>query len=259
MFFVHQRATANACYFASVMIGSFLAPIAGGAQAATQGWRWSYYALAIALTCVSFIFIFCYEETKYVPISNGQREGGPIQTSVDGEAPEKEKLPEGADLTIVASTAMAEPAPPLNTYRQRMRLITKTDESLWKLFVMPLSVITLPHVLFTALQFASAIAWLVLFMPAVSVIFSAPPYSFTTAGVGYMTLGPFVGNALGSLYGGPLSDWSAKWFAKRNGGLYEPEMRLYILPLPIACMASGLIMFGVTADKVSSTSAVLQF
>ena len=250
MFFVHQRATANACYFAAVMIGSFLTPIAAGAQAAHQGWRWSYYALAIAMSCLAIILVFFYEETKFVPITVGRREEA-IASDVADLPLEKEKLPEGTELNPVVSTIRNETAVPMNTYHQRMRLITPTSEPLWKVFTMPLYVIMLPHVFFTALQFAFVICWLVLFMSIISVIFSAPPYSFSTAGVGYMSLGPFVGNTLGALYGGPLSDWSVKRFAKRNGGLYEPEMRLYILPIPIFLMAGGLIMFGMTAARVS--------
>lgn len=84
-------------------------------------------------------------------------------------------------------------------------------------------------------------------------VFSAPPYNFTTTGVGLMSLGPFVGNVLGSLYGGVLGDWIVVKLAKRNTGIFEPEMRLYILLLPALLIGAGLIMFGITADKVRLT------
>lgn len=66
-----------------------------------------------------------------------------------------------------------------------------------------------------------------------------------------MSLGPFVGNMFGSLYGGLLGDWVVVRLAKRNKGIFEPEMRLYILLLPALLMGAGLILFGVSADKVS--------
>ncbi|KAF0318178.1 hypothetical protein GQ607_014546 [Colletotrichum asianum] len=230
LFFVHQRGSANGLYFIAVMAGSFLTPLAAGVQAVSQGWRWSYYALSIALTILFIMFIFLYEETKYVPI--------PSIKSTEKSGLELNYTQSNVDRTIR-----------MNTYRERMRLVTPTSESLLRVFILPLHVITLPHVLFTALQFASGVCWLVLFMSVVSVVFSAPPYNFDTAAVGYMTLGPFVGNIFGSLYGGPFADWAVLRLAKRNGGLFEPEMRLYPLFLPVITMAGGIVMFGVTADR----------
>jgi hypothetical protein len=84
------------------------------------------------------------------------------------------------------------------------------------------------------------------------IFFSSPPYNFSTAGVGYVNIGPFVGALFGLVYGGPLSDWSVKYFAKRNNGIFEPEMRLYLLIGPALFMSGGLIVYGVTASMVSA-------
>ncbi|KAK7427804.1 hypothetical protein QQZ08_005742 [Neonectria magnoliae] len=246
LFFVHQRATANAVYFTGVMVGSFLTPMAAGSQASSQGWRWSQYTLSIALTILSLLFVLFFEETKYIPVILSQGEDTVEATpspAANGDYPDKKG---GDALTTTASPQMMIP---LNTWRQRLRFLTPTTESLPQLFLMPLRVITLPHVIFTALQFASGVCWLVLYMTVVSIVFSAPPYNFDTAGVGYMTLGPFVGNVLGSIYGGPFSDWLIVRLARRNGGMYEPEMRLHPLILPLISMSGGIIMFGVTADR----------
>ncbi|KAH7172913.1 major facilitator superfamily domain-containing protein [Fusarium sp. MPI-SDFR-AT-0072] len=248
LFFVHHRGSANAVYFTAVMVGSFLAPMAAGTQAANQGWRWSYYTLSICLTILFVVFIFAFEETKYIPVSVGEADNGdacsehnPTEKDIDS------KNMVGNDLVTVATHT--DPTIPMNSYRQCMRLTTTTSESLPRLFMMPFHVITLPHVMFTALQFASGVCWLVIFMQIISIVFSAPPYSFTTAGIGYMALGPFVGNIFGSIYGGPLADWTVVRLARRNGGVYEPEMRLYPLVIPTFFMAGGIIMFGATAAR----------
>ncbi|OAG11203.1 major facilitator superfamily transporter [Paraphaeosphaeria sporulosa] len=256
LFFVHQRGAANAVYFGAVMMGSFLTPLAAGSQAATQGWRWSYTTLSICLTILFVLFLFAYEETKYIPVYVGAPNTNATTRSLDdgdlkntcGGGSEEIKSPDAiAKLDSVPSLYVTTYTP--HTYRQRMRLWTPTDESLGRLFVLPLQVIMLPHVLYTSLQFAAVIAWLVLVVAMISVIFSMPPYSFTTAGVGYMTLGPFVGNVFGTLYGGPLSDWVVVRLARRNRDIFEPEMRLHLLCVPVVTMAGGLIMFGVTADR----------
>lgn len=231
------------------MVGAFLAPMAAGTQAAEQGWRWSYYTLAICLSILSVMFLVAFEETKYIPITVGQTD---FVDDASFERPQSKDVDEKTKLENVASVAtQVDTTIPMNTWRQRLRFVTTTPESLSKLFMMPLHVITLPHVMFTALQFASGVCWLVVFMQVTSIVFSAPPYLFTTAGVGYMALGPFVGNIFGTLYGGPLADWAIVRLARRNGGLFEPEMRLYPLIIPTICMAGGIIMFGVTADRVS--------
>ncbi|RSL78023.1 hypothetical protein CEP51_008591 [Fusarium floridanum] len=250
LFFVHQRGSANAIYFTAVMVGSFLTPLAAGSQAAEQGWRWSYYALSIAMTALFVTFLFLFEETKFVPVSIGQTSVS-ISLAVTDPSLEDEKEDLKADVYATTTTTMTRTGStiPINTWRQRLRFTTPTPESLPQLFVIPLHVITLPHVFFTALQFASGVCWLVLYMSVVSIVFAQPPYNFTTAGIGYMTLGPFVGNIFGSIYGGPFSDWVIVRLARRNCGIFEPEMRLYPLVVPTVVMAGGIIMFGVTADK----------
>lgn len=74
-----------------------------------------------------------------------------------------------------------------------------------------------------------------------------------------MSLGPFVGNFLGSVYGGVLGDWVVVKLAKRNRGIFEPEMRLYILLLPALLMGGGLVFFGISADNVSLLLTALVF
>ncbi|KAH7260385.1 major facilitator superfamily domain-containing protein [Fusarium solani] len=251
LFFVHQRGSANAVYFTAVMVGSFLTPLAAGSQAAEQGWRWSYYALSIAMTALFVTFVLLFEETKFVPVSVGQTDNSTslVATSWNqSHEYDKEDLKVDGYATTTTMTR-TDSTIPINTWRQRLRFTTPTPESLPHLFVIPLHVITLPHVFFTALQFASGVCWLVLYMSVVSIIFAQPPYNFTTFGIGCMTLGPFVGNIFGSIYGGPLSDWVIVRLARRNGGVFEPEMRLYPLVVPTIAMAGGIIMFGVTADR----------
>lgn len=81
-------------------------------------------------------------------------------------------------------------------------------------------------------------------------MFSAPPYNLNPQQIGFLFVAAFVGSLSGSLYGGTLVDWAVVWLTRRNGGWYEPEMRLYMLPLPALGMSAGLAVFGVTADRV---------
>ncbi|KAM0330846.1 hypothetical protein ACHAQA_003801 [Verticillium albo-atrum] len=250
LFFVHQRGAANGVYFIAVMVGSFLTPMGAGAQAAKQGWRWSYYSISIVLSVLVIAFVFLFEETKYVPVSIGAREDDlhdVEELPATAEDDVKKKMSE--DLSAIKSNAVGDVDIPMKSYRQRLRLVTKTSEALPKTFMLPIRVICLPHIAFTALQFASGVCWLLMLLVGTSIVFSAPPYSFNTAGIGYMALGPFVGNIFGSIYGGVFADWLVVRLARRNGGIFEPEMRLYPLFLSTVTMSGGLIMFGVTAAR----------
>ncbi|KAF5568688.1 hypothetical protein FNAPI_61 [Fusarium napiforme] len=245
LFFVHQRGTANGFYIMAVMVGQFVCPCIVGVQAAAQDWRWTYYTTGIVLTVLFLLFIFFFEETKFIPVTIGETRN----TSSQGPHPLKNFKDDPSQAEIQDSDLNSETHPPRLTYKQRMRFITRTDEPLWRNYLVPLKMFLFPHVLFSALQVASCVAFLILLTSSVSMIFSAPPYNFNTAGVGLMSLGPFVGNFLGSVYGGVLGDWVVVKLAKRNRGIFEPEMRLYILLLPALLMGGGLVLFGISADK----------
>ncbi|KAK9546557.1 hypothetical protein V6Z88_009511 [Aspergillus fumigatus] len=259
LFFVHHRGGMNALYMAMVMIGSFLTPMAAGTQATREGWRASYRALGIADAVLLGLFIFFYEETKYTQVVMG------VSSSVQvGDAPNISvkdiKTDRQPDIECTTSRQESDTAPaqhcqldyniPLKTWRQRLALVSYTAEPIWPYFHRPFVVLsTFPAVLFCALQYALGVVWLTILSSVVGLVFPLPPYNFTPQQVGFMSIGPFVGNLLGSIYGGLLGGRSILFFARRNKGYYEPEMRLYILHLPALTLAGGLIMFGTTIAR----------
>ncbi|KJZ78689.1 hypothetical protein HIM_02080 [Hirsutella minnesotensis 3608] len=245
LFFVHQRGSANGIYLVAVTAGSFLAPMAAGAQAFASGWQASYVTLAVFMSGLSLLFILSFEETKFAPPKAGKDlpddttmnetlELGDGLSRWDSEKPLRSTAPRGR--------------PPFPRYL-RLQLLTPTDESLWKTFYYPVFSAWFPHVVFTFLEFASGVCWLVVIATVLSTVFSKGPYNFNPAQIGFMSAPPFVGSILGSLYGGNLVDWAIVRFAKRNGGVFEPEMRLWLLPPPAVCMSAGLAVFGITADR----------
>ncbi|GLA01314.1 hypothetical protein AnigIFM60653_011565 [Aspergillus niger] len=253
LFFVHHRGGMNGLYMTMVMIGSFLTPMAAGTQATNQGWRASYQALGITNAVLFVLFLFFYEETKYTPIIPGVDESP--EATIDSIKADHKR-----DIECSTSRAETSPIPadhheldyriPMRTWRQRFALITYTPESIWPYFYRPFYVVaSFPAVLFCALQYAFGVVWLTILSSTLSLVFPLPPYLFTSEQIGFMSVGPFIGNLIGSVYGGFLGDWSILFFSKRNKGYYEPEMRLYILHLPALAMAGGLIMFGATIAR----------
>lgn len=273
LFFLHQRATANAVYFVAVTTGSFLTPMIAGYQASISGWRQSYFALAISLTVLSIVFIPLFEETKYTPvIENGivdQRQQVEAHTidlplvTLENETPKAEAVEGCHHSDLHAVHIISDDGGlfqrPSNSWRQRIRLFTPTYEPILKTAYYPLFTICFPHVLFTAVQFSSAVCWLVVLSSMISIIFAAPPYNFDSAALSYMFAGPFIGTIFGSIYGGPLLDWAVVRFAKRNKGVFEAEMRLYLFPFQAVVTMVGLIIFGITADKASHSLRLITF
>jgi hypothetical protein len=192
--------------------------------------------------------------------SSAEAAGDAQQVSVDDlKADHKPdpKCPERVETNSAAHHELNHTIP-MKTWRQRLTPWSYTPEPIWPYFYRPFVVLTtFPAVLFCAVQYACSIVWLNILLTVIAMVFPGPPYLFTPQQVGYMSLGPFVGNLIGSCYGGFFGDRSILFFARRNKGYYEPEMRLYILLLPAVTLCGGLIMFGATVAKVSiSTNRV---
>jgi hypothetical protein len=71
-----------------------------------------------------------------------------------------------------------------------------------------------------------------------------PLYNFDAVGIDLMNVPPMIGAFFAFSVGGFLNDKSIIWLAKRNGGLYEPEMRLWLALPPALITPAGLLMFG---------------
>ena len=65
-----------------------------------------------------------------------------------------------------------------------------------------------------------------------------------------MNIAPFTGSFLGFFAGGYLNDRSIMWFARRNRGVYEPEMRLWLALASALLLPAGILMFGLALVRV---------
>lgn len=74
---------------------------------------------------------------------------------------------------------------------------------------------------------------------------SAPPYNFSAGQQGLTFIAALIGNAFGSYVGGYCNDLISQRSARKNGGVFEPEMRLPVVIFPGVMVPAGLIMFGV--------------
>jgi hypothetical protein len=66
-------------------------------------------------------------------------------------------------------------------------------------------------------------AWFSVLAGVSALIFGSPPYNFSVEQLGLLCIGGVVASLLG-FSAGPLNDWLCKVMARRNNGIYEPEV-----------------------------------
>lgn len=215
------------------------------------------------------LFIFFFEETKFsihtiagseirapTPVQDiGTTNIGDISKRTELVHPESQFTP-----TTNPSTGPYEiqnwidHSIPLKSPRQRLALFTTSAGNLGQFLqhiYMPVQVlVSIPAVSYVMIQYSSALVWFTVVATTQSEYLALPPYNFGTTGIGLLNLPPFIGSIFGCIWGGPVSDWSIKFLARRNEGVYEPEMRLYISLLPGILGPVGLFLYGYSVSEV---------
>ncbi|OAP58482.1 hypothetical protein AYL99_07572 [Fonsecaea erecta] len=239
LFFVHQHATMSAIFLLVQAAGSFLGPVAAGYVVVSQGWRWIWWWCAIFLGVNLFLVGALFEESKYIPELTGHPPAATYLTEVTATDKDNKN-----DLVFVekGDRDLRHIHLKPRSYRQRMALFTKTEASVTHHFYQPFIILCMfPAVAYTAITYGCLIAYYAVIVSVVASTIIYPPYNFSASSLGLMSIAPFVGCALGSIVGGPLNDRLISWLARRNRGIFEPEMRLYT-SLPAAVLNIGGIL-----------------
>jgi len=82
----------------------------------------------------------------------------------------------------------------------------------------------------------------------VSVIMTNEPYNFSTTATGLMFLSALIGSIFG-YFTGVFADTIVLFLARRNGGIKEPEQRLWTLCLSFVYAGLGYLLYGWAADS----------
>lgn len=220
-----------------------------------------YWWCAIFLGITFLVFCFFYEETKFIAPLIGV---SPCPSDANNGSAKHDDENPVPDLALPATGSLQAGQPgidhsiPKKTYRQRLALVTITPGGWGKFFkhmYQPLlTIFMFPAVAFTALQYGALLSWYAIMTTSQATYFALPPYSFGPVGIGLLNIPAFVGGLLGFIWGGPISDWSIVYFAKRNKGVFEPEMRLYIAIVPALISPAGLFLYGYTTADVRDRS-----
>ncbi|KAM3503796.1 hypothetical protein MY11210_008591 [Beauveria gryllotalpidicola] len=247
LFFVHHHATVNGLALLATFTGAYLGPVASGYIVESEGWRWVWWWCTVLFGINVILVLFLFEETKYVYTE--WRSGGTRQSLVantlDSEADVRE-----TGLRGNAGQNKIDTLIPVRSFRQRLAFFTLTEGSVLHDVYEPLIIlVTFPAITYTAIAYGVLLAWFAVLISVQATYMFDPPYNFTSIGIGLMNIAPFIASIPGVLYGGYLNDKLILWLAHRNHGVYEPEMRLWMI-LPLAVIApAGVLMFGLGLDS----------
>lgn len=250
----------NGIYAVMVVTGNFVAPIAAGFIVGSQGWRWVCWYNATFMGIAALLFIFVYEDTKYISTPQGVIGRSVTQTSHQQEEPRlnEKEINNTASATVHGMEPAASNTPhtdspqiPRHGYFRRMRLYTISPGTSLSMYTKHMTrpfilMVRIPALAFVAFQYGILLCWIAILATTQATLFLYPPYNFTSQGIGLLSLAPFLGTTLGSIWGGPLNDRYVLWVAKRRNGLHEPETRLHGLILPLISTPAGLLIYGIS-------------
>ena len=281
LFFAHERGAFTSLYVFILFTSTFVAPLVAGWFNDAYGWRWTmYFGAIVAAVCFVILFFFLEETIYFRDTVEGDDGSTRSATSVtpltadagkiDVERGPRDPSPNGkgaavgqqGDVTPSTESArsvnaMMEPAefPPPRSYLNKLNLFRPlpgrpSNMDMLRMIYLPVTIIfQFPIVFWSGFLYGINLAWYNVLNGTISPILSAPPYNWPAALVGCVYAGPIVGAGLACIWCGPLADRFALYLARRNGGVREPEHRLWPLLVSGIVCAAGLVLWGVGADR----------
>ncbi|KAL2812979.1 major facilitator superfamily domain-containing protein [Aspergillus granulosus] len=242
LFFVHQHARFNGIFVFMQNLGATGGPIVCGYIVVDLGWRWMWWIVAILLAVNLVLVLFFFEESKYVPALTGQSTSSEEESGTITTKAEDDKDP----AVPIASRTSTMVRRCHKSIRQRLAFVTKTPGPMFQHFYQPLVVlVTFPAVAYTAVTYGTLLAFFSAASSAGSYFMIYPPYNFSPSAIGLFHLGAFIGALLATLIMSPLIDWTIIRLAKRNNGIFEPEMRLW-MSIPAALInCAAMLLYGI--------------
>ncbi len=130
--------------------------------------------------------------------------------------------------------------PSINQFSIFQTLDRRAFRTIIRQVITPLEIFFFPIIFWAAMAMGAAANSLLCVNLIQSQALSAPPYNFSGQNVGFANFALVAGGAIGLAIAGPWSDWVALRATKKNGGIREPEMRLFSLIPFIVCTILGM-------------------
>lgn len=223
------------------------------------GWKWiQFIASIISGVCILTAF-FLMEETMFWREPTQDEALGFDEPATPNEATKTfdnserdEKSTPLASPPASTQAEIGEVSTPRKTFVQKLKLwgARKPGQpnNMWRSIWLPFALIRFPVIAMSAVLVGAVLSWFNVVNATLALVLAAPPYNFSTNAIGLVFLAPFLGCAIGCVFAGVFSDKIALWKSRRNGGIFEPEFRLWMALVPFILHPAGCILFGVGAN-----------
>ena len=219
MFIKEKRGAAVALIAIAYNLGPAVSPTAGSYLNAALGWKWVFYLTAIMGGAVTLLALPCLQET-YEP------------ALLRRKARRQRKETDNPHL------------------RSRLDIDTETSKLkiLSRAMVMPLRMLLSPSIFLICLITAIGYGWIYILYTTIPTTFLVS-FGWAPRRIGLAYLGTAVGNLIGMVAGGGISDAIVK--RKAAKGDNRPENRLFPMIFMWPLVSIGLIIYGWSAHKVT--------
>ena len=263
IWFVHERGFRSAVFNLGVLGGINLASPIAGTIIQNHGWAVAFWIMGAFFAIQTLLVFFFMPESAYhrpdvLNLDLGSHENVNDALKYEKEHDRQAEKSEDNEVTDAQGNIVPGPAirnPSVTSQKQSYwhELLPycgyNSHDNLLKVMLRPFTLLASPVVLWATLLFTTCISWLVGISITISQIFSAPPYNFTVSQVGLTNLSSFVASLLATAIAEPLTDGIARFMARRNNGVYEPEFRLPILISYLVFTSVGFFAWGQAAEN----------
>lgn len=248
LFFAHQRGVRVMTYNFATLGMVFLSPIIGGYLSQIHGWQMQFYILAAFIFVGLLLLIFCVPEHTF---ERAHRRAVQVGTHVESAGRDKENGATGA-----SSPAGNKPTETAKSYLQELLPISGRLTEINPLIALckPVLCMAYPTVFW---GFLIGGVWSA--FNATIIITMAQTYAarLSPAYLGYVNVFPFLGTLASFGIGSMLADRMTKWAARRNGGVFEPEFRMFLVLPGLIFGVPGYIAYGNYASSSADPNWVV--
>lgn len=237
LWFAHERSTYMALYTMALSLGVASGTLLDGLITIHLSWRYIYYITSALVGALLLLVFFTFPETTFKRTEHM----GTTQAYVGSTDEKSYGMGENE-----GSLEQGGPRPAKASYVSSLRIFTGTytSESFFTIFIRPLVLVLLPPVLWASAVMAVTIGFLIAISTNIATAFQTV-YGFAAWQSGLCFLSGIIGTLMGIAFAGHISDWTADYFTRKNGGRREPEMRLPSLIVGGIFAPLGILLYGV--------------
>lgn len=267
IFFAHDRGFYMGAYSWTLWCGAFLCPVATGYVAQNLGWRWIQYILAVMCVGMALITFFFFEETMFyrrlevglhatIGISGGRHSSvngaSEYMTEKDPDSNAKADSEQTDAPQAVTGGDSFDGKVSTKTYLQKLKVWghrVPEQPNTFKLFHLPIQLLFMfPGMVFGGFLVGGILGWYNVVGGSLALILGSPPYNFSANSIGLTYLAAVVGVTIGCFLSGWTADYLTVRLARRNGGIMEPEHRLWTSVVGLIMHPAGCLLYGVGAS-----------